>query len=108
MLDLLCGTRLLGWGSWGLEVGRLRMMSMSMLKHDALVFGPRLWRPELRKVQHRSNIRDTKLKMKFVQYCCVAEAAASKERSNVAKSAGNTGMGGRVRWRLTTKSLTSA
>jgi hypothetical protein len=71
-----------GRGAW--RLGEDPMMSTSVLKRDALVFGPRRWRPEPRKVHHQLNFRNVKLKMKFVQHCCVAEAAVSKERSNVA------------------------
>lgn len=84
------------------------MMSTTMLKRNALVFGTQLWRPELRKARTQVNFRDNKLKLVFVQSCCVAEAAVSKERLNAANSGGNTDMGGRVRWRLTLQSLTSA
>jgi hypothetical protein len=75
-----------GRGAWRLGEDNSMMSTSSVLKRDALVFGPRCWRPEPRKIHHQLNLRNVKLKTKFVQHCCVAEAAVSKERSNVANS----------------------
>lgn len=84
--------RLRGWGPWGLVVGWLRMMSMSTLKRErAGCSDLNFWRSESTQGLTSSNVRSIKLEMKFVQVCCVAEAAVSKESFDVARSGCDTG-----------------